>query len=249
MMFFEESISSCTAMPLYNSERFLIHIVYLTLMNLQVKVARCPAYQRFVNQLLSIFDDVIADHSYVVTNPEEHKRFGSVRIYLWNLLPGRSPRTRSRFCHPRTSRDSAFCRFPYSRSWTDEQFAAAQKAWPMMLEIIRIFHERGVLLTTVTDLLNPWMTPGVTLHREMELLVSSGISPLEVLTIATQNGAIGLGIENETGTIEAGKRADLVILDADPTASITNTRKIKYVFLSGVQYDPFELLQVGPDAK
>ena len=116
-----------------------------------------------------------------------------------------------------------------------------------MLEIIRIFHERGVLLTTGTDLLNPWMTPGVTLHREMELLVSSGIPPLEVLSIATRNGAIALGVENETGTVEAGKRADLVVLNADPTISISNTRDIEYVFLAGKLYDPEVLLQVQSD--
>lgn len=167
----------------------------------------------------------------------------------WGNTPDALEQLEPDFAMPGQAEKWRSGRFPYSRSWTDEQTAAAQKAWPMMLEIIRIFHERGVLLTTGTDLLNPWMTPGVTLHREMELLVSSGISPLEVLTIATLNGAIGLGIENEIGTIEAGKRADLVILDADPTASITNTRKIKYIFLSGVQYDPFDLLQVGPDAK
>ncbi|MFC4872361.1 amidohydrolase family protein [Negadavirga shengliensis] len=137
--------------------------------------------------------------------------------------------------------------FPYSSSWTEEQFSAAQEAWPLMLEIVRVFHERGVLLTTGTDLLNPWMTPGVTLHREMELLVSSGIPPLEVLSIATRNGAVALGIENETGTVNAGKRADLVILSADPTLSISNTREIESVFLSGTRYDPNTLLQIQPD--
>ncbi len=138
-------------------------------------------------------------------------------------------------------------RHSYSKSWTDEQFKAAQEAWPLMLEIIRVFHERNVLLTAGTDLLNPWMTPGVSLHREMELLVSSGIPPLEVLSIATRNGAIALGIENETGTVEAGKRADLVILDADPTTSISNTRQIKCIYLAGKQYDPEILLRVQPD--
>lgn len=137
--------------------------------------------------------------------------------------------------------------FRYSSSWTDEQFAAAQKAWPLMLEIIRIFHERGVLLTTGTDLLNPWMTPGVTLHREMELLVSSGIPPIEVLSIATINGAVALGIANETGTVEVGKRADLVILNADPIQSISNTRSIESVFLAGTKQEPTTLLQVQPD--
>jgi imidazolonepropionase-like amidohydrolase len=54
-----------------------------------------------------------------------------------------------------------------------------------------------------------------------------------VLRIATRNGAEGLGLLGETGTIEAGKAADLVVLEADPLASISNTRKIERVFLRG----------------
>lgn len=137
--------------------------------------------------------------------------------------------------------------FPYSSSWTDEQFAEAQQAWPMMLDIIRVFHERGVLLTAGSDLLNPWMTPGVTFHRELELLVSAGIPPLDVLSIATRNAAQALGILAESGTAEAGKRADFVILEADPLAAITNTRFIATVYHSGVAHDPRRLLEVGPD--
>lgn len=133
---------------------------------------------------------------------------------------------------------------PYSAAWTEEQFAAAQEAWPLMLEIIRTFHERGVLLTAGSDLLNPWMTPGVSLHRELELLVSTGITPAEVLSIATRNGAKALGIEEVTGTIEVGKRADIIVLKADPTVSISNTRKIEHVFLAGKHYKPGALLQV-----
>jgi imidazolonepropionase-like amidohydrolase len=137
--------------------------------------------------------------------------------------------------------------FPYSSSWTDEQFAEAQAAWPMMLDIIRVFHERGVLLTAGTDLLNPWMTPGVTFHRELELLVAAGIPPLDVLSIATRNGASALGILDETGTVEAGKRANFVVLGADPLAAITNTRSIVTVYLNGIAHDPRRLMEVARD--
>lgn len=110
---------------------------------------------------------------------------------------------------------------------------------------VRVFHERGVRLTVGTDYLNPWMTPGVALHRELELLVSAGISPLDVLTLATRNGAEALGIADETGTIEVGKRADLVVLSEDPLISISNTRSIELVVLRGEPHRPAELLQVG----
>ena len=134
---------------------------------------------------------------------------------------------------------------PYSSGWTEEEFAEAKLAWPLMLEIVRVFHERGVLLTVGTDYLNPWITPGVALHREMELLVSAGISPLEVLSLATRNGAEALGIAEETGTIEKGKRADFVVLLADPLVSISNTRSIERVFLRGQSFKPADLLRAS----
>ena len=73
--------------------------------------------------------------------------------------------------------------------------------------------------------------PGI--HREMELLVAAGLTPLEAITAATQNGARALGIERTHGTIEHGKVADLVVLDADPTTDIRNTRRVRMVIKSG----------------
>ena len=133
----------------------------------------------------------------------------------------------------------------YSSAWTDEQRREAKLAWPLMLEIVRIFHQRGVLLTVGTDYLNPWMTPGVALHREMELLVAAGIPPLDVLSMASRNAARALGVEDETGTVEAGKRADLVVLSADPVASISNTRSIVRVLLRGRSFRPADLMQAS----
>jgi imidazolonepropionase-like amidohydrolase len=67
----------------------------------------------------------------------------------------------------------------------------------------------------------------------MELLNQAGIAPQEVLRIGTRNGARALGILGEVGTLEAGKRADLVVLAADPTAKIANTRSIRAVMQNG----------------
>jgi imidazolonepropionase-like amidohydrolase len=135
-------------------------------------------------------------------------------------------------------------RHPYSADWPVEAVAEAKRAFPQMARIIRVFHERGVLLTVGTDYMNPWMTPGVAFHRELELLLAAGIPPLDVLRMATRNGADALGILSETGTIEEGKRADLVVLTADPLAAIANTRKIEKVFLQGRSFRPAQLL--GP---
>ena len=114
---------------------------------------------------------------------------------------------------------------PYTASWAPEALAEAKKVFRINQGIVRRLHEAGALVTTGTDFPLPWITPGVSLHREMLLLNNAGIPPLEVITIATRNGAEALGILEETGTIEAGKKADFVLLNANPLVDIRNTRK------------------------
>ena len=75
--------------------------------------------------------------------------------------------------------------------------------------------------------------PGLMTHRELELLVEAGLSPLEVTTAATRNGALALRKLDELGTIEAGKRADLVLLNANPLENVGNFRKIDRIMLDG----------------
>ena len=77
------------------------------------------------------------------------------------------------------------------------------------------------------------MYPGHALHLELALLVEAGLSPAEALRAATLVPARYLGIADESGTIAVGKRADLVLLDADPLRDITNTRRIHAVLLNG----------------
>ena len=131
---------------------------------------------------------------------------------------------------------------PATSGWDEEDFAEAKATWPLFLDMVRMFHEAGVRLTAGSDLINPWITPGVAWHRELELLVSAGISPREVLSIATRNGAEALGALAEIGTVEEGKIADLVVLGADPLEDIRNTRRILLVFQRGIHYDPDRLL-------
>src|SRR5262249_26461937 len=104
----------------------------------------------------------------------------------------------------------------YTADWSAQGFAEARPAFPMILSFIKTLHQRGVLITAGSDMGNAWMTPGISFHRELELLVQAGISSLDVLKIATANGAEALGIIDEAGTIEPGKRADLVVLRGDP---------------------------------
>ena len=97
------------------------------------------------------------------------------------------------------------------------------------------FHTAGVDLAAGTD--NPFYWAPWALHTELEVLVQSGFTPLEALIAATKNAACVLRAENDIGTIEVGKQADLVILDADPLEDIRNTRKIWKVLQGGKVID------------
>jgi imidazolonepropionase-like amidohydrolase len=80
----------------------------------------------------------------------------------------------------------------------------------------------------------PWLAPGASLHRELELLAEAGIPPLEVLRIATGNAGRALGRRGDLGTLTPGALADVVVLGADPVADIRNTRAIERVYREGV---------------
>lgn len=99
--------------------------------------------------------------------------------------------------------------------------------------LVRAFKEAGVPVVAGTDALNPGCVPGFALHDELAMLVEAGLTNEEALAAATRVPANWLGVANDRGTIETGKRADLVLLDADPLADIGNTRRISGVMLSG----------------
>ena len=115
---------------------------------------------------------------------------------------------------------------------------SAKDVFPVALKIVRRLHEGGVRMTAGSDVGMPWITPGVSLHRELELLVHAGIDEAEVIVMATRNGAEGLSLEDQLGTVEAGKLADLVVLSADPLPDIRNTRKVAAVYKAGELVDP-----------
>lgn len=79
--------------------------------------------------------------------------------------------------------------------------------------------------------------PGHTLHRELELYVKAGMTPLEAIQAATITPARVMKLDNEVGTIEAGRRADLIVLDASPVENISNIRKVRLVLTQGRLFD------------
>jgi imidazolonepropionase-like amidohydrolase len=111
-------------------------------------------------------------------------------------------------------------------------------SWQKMIQFIGKLHAAGVPLVAGTDSLAGFM-----LHRELELYVQAGVPPGEAIRIATENGARYAGVLSETGTVERGKRADLILVDGDPTTNISDIRKIAYVLKDGVGYAPAELYE------
>lgn len=104
--------------------------------------------------------------------------------------------------------------------------------------MITVLQEGGVRIAIGTDAgATPDYPPGYPAHREMDIYVKSGMTPEQVLIAATRSGAEALGLDKEMGTLEAGKLANLLVLDADPRADILNTRKIFRVYLAGKELD------------
>jgi imidazolonepropionase-like amidohydrolase len=104
----------------------------------------------------------------------------------------------------------------------------------MELEMTLAMHRAGVPFMAGTDTAaGVHVFPGFSLHEELSLFVQAGLTPMEALQTATRNPAEFMGRLAEMGTVEKGKLADLVLLDANPLEDIHNTRKIRAVVLAG----------------
>jgi imidazolonepropionase-like amidohydrolase len=113
---------------------------------------------------------------------------------------------------------------------TPEEAAARVNA---ALAGVRALHEAGVPLLAGTD----YGVPAHSLHRELELYVAAGFTPLQALQTATAVPARVMGLDGDSGTIEKGKRADMLVLDGDPLTDISALRRGRWVVADGVMYD------------
>jgi imidazolonepropionase-like amidohydrolase len=114
------------------------------------------------------------------------------------------------------------------QAWADAAFAWAAKA-------TRLAREAGVRVTTGTD----WFEPGSDVelphtHEELALLVdAAGFTPMQAIVAGTRNGAAAMGMGDTRGTVELGKAADLLVLDASPLEDIRNTQRIRMTVADG----------------
>ena len=114
-----------------------------------------------------------------------------------------------------------------------------EKVFQKEVAIIGALHRARVPIVAGTD----QSVPGHSLHREIELYVQAGFTPMEAIQAATIVPARVMSLDKELGTIEKGKRADLILLNADPLADIHNTRNVEYVITNGSMYHTAELWQ------
>ncbi|RPD42497.1 amidohydrolase family protein [Chitinophaga barathri] len=120
---------------------------------------------------------------------------------------------------------------------TPETFAQYRRDYELKMSLIKPMHDAGIRFIAGTDFPNPYCFPGFSLHDELGLFVKAGLTPLQSLQTATLNPAVYMAIEKDYGAVEAGKYADLLLLNANPLADIVNTKDIFMVFLHGKVYD------------
>lgn len=118
----------------------------------------------------------------------------------------------------------------------DATAALYDKSYARMVEFVGRMYKAGVPLVAGTDGL-----PGFTLQRELELYVQAGLTPAQALQVATWNGAKYSKVLDDRGSIMPGKRADLILIDGDPTTNISDIRKVALVIKGDTAYYPSEI--------
>jgi imidazolonepropionase-like amidohydrolase len=120
-----------------------------------------------------------------------------------------------------------------------ERSEIGEKVFEKELAIVGALHRAGIPVVAGTD----QTVPGHSLHREIELYVQAGFTPLEAIQAATIVPARAMGLDKESGTIENAKRGDLILVNGNPLDDIHNIRNVEYVITGGTIYHTAELWQ------
>ncbi|MBA3560152.1 MAG: amidohydrolase family protein [Gemmatimonadaceae bacterium] len=118
-------------------------------------------------------------------------------------------------------------------NWPPDIVLIARRTQPARMRVVKALHDAGVGLLLGTDPANPFILWGFATHKELAQLVAAGLSPYEAVAAGTRNAAEYLGALDEFGTVEAGKRADLILVDANPLNDVANVQRIAGVMLRG----------------
>lgn len=198
----------------------------------------CPGQGRGQQTVMAIDPDGPAFRTLVQKLIDKHVALTSTLTVFETFTPGRpmppglevlTPQLKQQFeqTHARVSSNTDYV-----------------KLFPKAMALERAFARAGGLLVAGTDPTGAGgVIPGFSNQRQIELLVEAGFTPVEAIRIATLNGAAYLGRDKSIGSIEAGKQADLVVVNGDPSTTIADVRKVEMVFRQGVGYDPARLIE------
>jgi cytosine/adenosine deaminase-related metal-dependent hydrolase len=125
----------------------------------------------------------------------------------------------------------------FGKRLTDDQRQVLADLFARQLRFTGLLQASGAKMMAGTDFGGGWIVPGFSLHHEFDLLARAGLPPLRVLQMTTVDPAVFLGRAATMGTVEPGRDANLVLLDADPTASVANLHRIAAVVRAGRYLD------------
>lgn len=131
----------------------------------------------------------------------------------------------------------------FNKSLGPEYLANKDRLLEKQLDLVRAMHRAGVEIMAGTDTAALYIFPGFSLHDELMLLVKAGLTPMEALQCATRSPAKYFGLLDSLGTVERGKIADLVLLEANPLENIGNTQKISAVIVGGKMIGKQQLVE------
>jgi hypothetical protein len=152
------------------------------------------------------------------------------------MLDSLSPQAREAYLYRRQRPPNPQTSGPVSGDWTEliKRDMQLEHAFAMA---------GGLLLAGPDPTGNGGVVPGFGDQREIELLVEAGFSPVEAIKVATLNGAVYLGKQDQIGSVAVGKNADLVVMKGDPSTKISDVENVEIVFKDGVGYDSEKLLE------
>jgi enamidase len=178
-------------------------------------------------------------HALISKLVEKHVALTSTLTVFETFTPGRPKPPGLEVLLPEL-RESFETAFQRSQQNTQSVYAAL---FPMGMALERAFVKAGGLLIAGTDPTGiGGVIPGFSDQRQIELLVEEGFTPVEAIRIATLNGARYMGRDARIGSILPGKQADLVVINGDPSKTITDVRKVEIVFKQGVGFDSPKLI-------
>ena len=155
----------------------------------------------------------------------------------WNELLGHAPETALESFEPGFAHAPPALLANYRSVKSDTDAATAKRRVRDSETMVKALFDAGVPIVAGTD----GALPGYSLLRSIEMYVEAGMTPMQAIESATRVSAESMGLAKDSGTIEAGKRADLIVLNADPLAQISNIRKLRWVVANGRVLEPAKL--------